>query len=209
MNSSKACISMLLFITWMGTDSFSIATQPEYRLPFYHRPITYQLSLELDPDANTFHGEVVVHIVALLKLKYIVLHASPSRITKINEIYLDNDQQPCDFSYIDQETEKLNISCGIVMQEYDENDVIIRYEGVFGTIEKGDGYFGLSKSSYNTSEGERTYLVTQSEPIYARNIFPCYDEPEYKATYDITVKHPAKYTVLSNAGVHNEIYRNG
>lgn len=205
MNSSKASIIVVLAIIWMRIDSFSVANEIEYRLPFFHRPLHYQLSLELDPDADKFDGELVIHIIAQQKLKFIVIHASPNRITNIKEVYFDNTKQPCNFSYIDDKTEMLNISCGFVMQELDDNYLIIKYDGVYGMMEKDDGYFGL----YKSSEGESNYLATQSEPIYARTFFPCYDEPEYKAVYEITVKHPEKYNVLSNAGVYNITTTNG
>lgn len=209
MISSKASTIVFFFIIWMGTDLFTLAERPEYRLPFHHRPIHYQLSLELDPETDKFYGEVVVRIVALLNLNLITLHASPSRITHIKEIYLDNDKQPCNFTYMDDKTELLNISCGIRMAEFDENNVVIKYEGAYGVIDNEDGYVGFYKSSYKTPDGERIYAITQSEPIYARSIFPCYDEPEFKAPYNITVKHPDKYNVLSNAGIYEQTHSNG
>lgn len=33
----------------------------------------------------------------------------------------------------------------------------------------------------------------------ARKLFPCFDEPGLRATFNISVKHPWNYTVLSNA----------
>jgi len=39
---------------------------------------------------------------------------------------------------------------------------------------------------------------TQMEPADARRVFPCFDEPNYKATFQITVGHRADLTALSN-----------
>ena len=42
-------------------------------------------------------------------------------------------------------------------------------------------------------------IATSFSPNEARKGFPCFDEPELKATFDITIRHPLKSYVLSNA----------
>lgn len=39
---------------------------------------------------------------------------------------------------------------------------------------------------------------THLEPIAARQVFPCWDEPALKAKFKISIKHNKKYTALSN-----------
>ncbi|GBP93587.1 Endoplasmic reticulum aminopeptidase 2 [Eumeta japonica] len=51
--------------------------------------------------------------------------------------------------------------------------------------------------------------ASKFQPTYAREAFPCFDEPEYKATFDITLVKPHSFIALSNmneiSAVHNEI----
>lgn len=40
--------------------------------------------------------------------------------------------------------------------------------------------------------------VTQFEPISARAAFPCFDQPEFKAKFEISIAHKKNITALSN-----------
>jgi aminopeptidase N len=57
---------------------------------------------------------------------------------------------------------------------------------------------GIYYDDYATSAGERRMLVTQFEAIDARRMFPCWDEPVFKATFQLTVTLPADLAVVSN-----------
>ena len=45
---------------------------------------------------------------------------------------------------------------------------------------------------------DATYLYSHLEPSDARRIFPCFDQPDLKATFDVTVSAPADRKVISN-----------
>ncbi|XP_058480543.1 thyrotropin-releasing hormone-degrading ectoenzyme-like isoform X2 [Solea solea] len=66
-----------------------------------------------------------------------------------------------------------------------------------------DELLGFFRSSY-TLQRERRYLaVTQFSPIHARKAFPCFDEPVYKATFSLVLRHDQQYTSLSNMPVES------
>ncbi|XP_051168569.1 uncharacterized protein LOC127286235 isoform X2 [Leptopilina boulardi] len=67
------------------------------------------------------------------------------------------------------------------------------------------GYFnsnsetGFYKNSYIDEKNDTTYFaLTQFEPTFARQAFPCWDEPALKASFKIAIKHYSNYTALSN-----------
>ncbi len=51
---------------------------------------------------------------------------------------------------------------------------------------------------YLSRSPRRLYAVTQFEGTYARMMFPCFDEPSFKATFDLTVTADATDTAISN-----------
>jgi len=48
---------------------------------------------------------------------------------------------------------------------------------------------GINKVTY-TDQGEMKYIIaTKFEPTYAREAFPCFDEPALKAKFDLVMYH--------------------
>lgn len=73
----------------------------------------------------------------------------------------------------------------------------IKYAGKL--VEGLDGYY-LSK--YNDDDGNVTYLATtQFEATYARAAFPCFDEPGFKATFQLNMTIEEGYNAISNMNV--------
>ena len=73
----------------------------------------------------------------------------------------------------------------------------IAYSGKIGKHPQG-----LYRIAYKLEEGgrlvEKTMLATQMEPVSARKLFPGWDEPVFRATFEITAVVDAPLTVVSN-----------
>ncbi|GBN26904.1 hypothetical protein AVEN_216203-1, partial [Araneus ventricosus] len=48
------------------------------------------------------------------------------------------------------------------------------------------------------------YLATSKfQPTYARQAFPCFDEPSFKSTFSVSLVHQKEYSALSNMPAEN------
>jgi aminopeptidase N/puromycin-sensitive aminopeptidase len=68
----------------------------------------------------------------------------------------------------------------------------IQFTGILNNELRG---FYLSKTQ------KRNYAVTQFESTDARRAFPCFDEPAFKATYDVALTIDAADTAISNSSI--------
>ncbi|KAI4022280.1 laeverin [Homo sapiens] len=68
----------------------------------------------------------------------------------------------------------------------------------FSGLVKEDLREGLFLNVYTDQGERRALLASQLEPTFARYVFPCFDEPALKATFNITMIHHPSYVALSN-----------
>ena len=63
---------------------------------------------------------------------------------------------------------------------------------------------GLYFVDYPTDTGRKRMLSSQLEPTDARRIFPCWDEPAFKASFALTVSVPRAFLAVGNMPVDRE-----
>ncbi len=73
-----------------------------------------------------------------------------------------------------------------------ENSVRIEYENEYD--HEGVGFHHFK----DPQDGEE-YLYTNFEPFGAHRLFPCFDQPDLKATYDVSVTAPSDWVVIANS----------
>src|SRR5262249_16137026 len=69
-----------------------------------------------------------------------------------------------------------------------------------------DKLHGFYRSTFRDADGaEQVIATTQFEATDARRAFPCWDEPDFKAVFDVTLIVDDGLTAISNAAVSEEI----
>ncbi|KAI1132299.1 aminopeptidase 2 [Nemania abortiva] len=157
------------------------------QLPGVLKPTLYELLLEPDYTAQRFTGHVSISCDVVAPSRAIELHSKFITIqtavvesrgirTTLNETAISYDEL--------QETVRLNLET-----EYAPGESIkveLAYVGRFK-----ENLEGLYQAKYtikddNDIEIEHSLAVTSLEPTYARQVFPCFDEPELKAEFIIS-----------------------
>lgn len=146
------------------------------RLPELARPLNYKLTFVPDFDKNIFTGQETIAIQILKPTSEIVLNASEIDFVNVSITNAGLTQQATVTP--DKETEMAKL---VVEKRLSAGPATIqvRFKGLLNDELRG---FYLGKD-----EQGRKYAVTQFEATDARRAFPSFDEPAYKATFDITV----------------------
>ncbi|XP_038058557.1 aminopeptidase N-like [Patiria miniata] len=81
-----------------------------------------------------------------------------------------------------------------MMKPHQEYDIYMQYSGILGDDEAGF-YPDMYLDRFNNT---RYIATTQMEGPYARRVLPCFDEPTFKASYDVQLEHRNDMQALSN-----------
>ncbi|XP_045075229.1 thyrotropin-releasing hormone-degrading ectoenzyme-like, partial [Coregonus clupeaformis] len=172
------------------------------RLPTSLRPRHYDLRLSVYMDNFTFSGEVNIEFECVNSTKFIVLHTDRLEVEKV-AVYSDN-KKPGVMRIHRQFHYRANQVYVIALHRELKPTRTYKVNITFEAQIESE-LLGFFRSSYML-QGERRYMaVTQFSPTHARKAFPCFDEPIYKATFRVILRHDASYLSLSNMPVEASI----
>ncbi len=157
-------------------------------------PNHYALSITLNRIERTFQGIVTIEGTSLSD-KEIRLHAKD--LSVINAVV---DGKEAIFSTAPND--ELVITHEDILAG--EHRIVIAYTGTIT-----DTMNGIYPSYYEVDGEKKELLATQFESHYARQAFPCVDEPEAKATFDVTLTTEDGVTVLGNMPVASQKVEDG
>uniref|UniRef100_A0A914CAV0 Aminopeptidase n=1 Tax=Acrobeloides nanus TaxID=290746 RepID=A0A914CAV0_9BILA len=164
----------------------------QIRLPNDLMPLSYKLKIHPNLTTLTLKGHVDIHIQILERTDIIVMHAlklnltnfhlwvGPQLVTAKNKtcnrlalwvFQLDQDVTP---------TDRLKISIDFT-----------------GLIHKD--LSGLYVNTHHNNDKTQTLsAITQFEPTQARKAFPCFDEPNFKATFELSIVRDPDHLAIAN-----------
>ena len=180
MKKIAVALSTLLLLSGVGVAQ---------RLPDVASPDNYRLTFTPDFDKDNFAGEETIQVRVLRPTSTITLNAldidfKEATITsggseQAAKVAVDKDKQVATLTV----ARELPVGAA---------SIHIVYIGILNDELRG---FYLSKA------GGRKYAVTQFEATDARRAFPSFDEPAYKATFEVTAVVDKGDVAISNAPV--------
>ena len=170
----------------------------DYRLPNNTKPLRYDVSLVTNVHRGeaAFSGTVRIRIQALANTNSITLHYRQLTIDTI-QVFSNPDGTPSlipSNPSFTEDLEFLTINVNNQLMVNQQYLVVITYHGLLR-----DDNMGFYRSTYKNPDGKTVWLATtQFEQTDARHAFPCYDEPQLRATFGIEIKHDKSYFAISN-----------
>ncbi|MGH9638053.1 MAG: M1 family metallopeptidase, partial [Candidatus Angelobacter sp.] len=159
------------------------------RLPANVVPENYKLMIDPEIAAHKFSGKETITVRATRPTSEILLNSLDLEITAA-ELTAGGSTQPAQVGY-DRSNEVIRLS---FQRSVPAGLASIRLKWT-GRLTEGLRGLYLSKSP------RREYAVTQFEGTYARMMFPCFDEPAFKATFDLSVMADKGDTAISNGRI--------
>ncbi|MBU6447820.1 M1 family metallopeptidase, partial [Patescibacteria group bacterium] len=156
------------------------------------KPERYRIMMHPDLKKFTFAGEETIFLdikkgtrnielhAKELKISGVELKTSRGRIHKPRKVVFNKEKETVDFLFSDV----------LAKGKY---QLSLKFNGLLA-----QKLHGLYRSAYE-HKGKVEYLATtQFESIFAREAFPCFDEPSHKAIFDVTLIVPKGLHGISN-----------
>jgi puromycin-sensitive aminopeptidase len=170
-------------------------TKNPYRLASSLVPHAYRIFLTPDLENASFTGRVEIDVEVTERTKQLTLNAielelGAASVTaatwsrRSSTTAMSEEFQTATYSFDDE-------------LELGPATVEIAFTGILN-----DHLRGFYRSTFHDEEGiEHTIATTQFESNDARRAFPCWDEPSFKATYEVTLTVPSHLAAFSNTSV--------
>ena len=139
--------------------------------------ISYRLDLDLEAGAKAFRGNVTISFDHRGGDTFLEWLGGRIDLMEVNGARMEPEQHGS----------RLMLPASHLSEH---NEVHIGYERPYDHTGEGLHQF------IDPSDGAE-YLYTQLEPYSAHRLMPCFDQPDLKATYELTITAPAEWTVVT------------
>ncbi|MDB5754162.1 MAG: aminopeptidase [Massilia sp.] len=173
---------------------FSFDTAPGH-LPKNVVPLDYTVAIEPNIEARTLRGSESVKLMFREASATITFNALNMRFDQVRF-----DGKPVKSVAIDKERQLTTVTLASSAAP-GPHTLTLSYTGKIET-----GPRGLFAQPFVKPDGTRDILLsTQFEGTEARRMFPCWDEPAFRSTFQLTATVPAKWATTSNMPVSRRV----
>ncbi|KAJ3324928.1 Aminopeptidase 2 mitochondrial [Boothiomyces sp. JEL0866] len=188
-------------------------------LPANVKPSHYNVTIVPGLESLKFSGQVSVSLDVLETTKTIVTNANELEVTSASVVVFrvaDGGLDRVNHWPKDPTTHRATQEATSITLQKEAETVTMEFKEEIPAGSKiilhmsftgihNDQMAGFYRSGYTDPEGNKKWLVvTQFEATDCRRCFPSWDEPNLKATFDITLCVPKDRTALSNMNVISE-----
>ncbi|XP_074533010.1 alanyl (membrane) aminopeptidase-like b isoform X2 [Halichoeres trimaculatus] len=173
--------------------------------PHLYTQIIQEVNVTSPNQTMLFTGNSTVHFRCVQKTDTIYLHSVD--LTLSGQMVIDKDRNRrigvSSMRNFENGSNFLEINLVDNMEEGGNYSLFLAFKG-----EISENLQGLYVSHYveghpvdeDDTSPNRFLVATNLQPADARRVFPCFDEPEMKAEFDVTIIHRRDTTALGNSG---------
>src|SRR5438477_9790563 len=196
MRTSHFFLTVLLMTTTTLTaeKSFDFASTPG-KLPKSVVPEEYAIQITPDLPKRVFAGSETIKLIAREPVKQLMLNALEIKIGKAT---IDGKAVPSSVIKIDEKQETVTITSALAAGNH---RLDLEFTGQIN--QQGQGLYYAPYQEQGTG-AKKIMLGTQFEATDARRMFPCWDEPSFRARFQLTAVVPENFTAVSNMPVERE-----
>ena len=167
------------------------------KLPKDVVPTDYAVRIVPDIDKLTFAGTETVKLNVRRRVRQLVLNALE---LKIEAASIDGKELPGSAIKTDTKNELLTLALPSELPT-GEHTLALRFAGKIN--QQGQGLFYMRYQEQGTG-ARKIMLGSQFEATDARRFFPCWDEPVFRARFQLTAIVPENWLAVSNMPVESE-----
>ena len=182
----KICCSFLLLAGW------AFGEPPKLRLPGDVQPVRYRLDLTIVPQQDGFSGKIEIDLDVHKPTDVVWLNA---RDLTVDSAQLTAGGRTTVAKVQTSGTEFTGFAADAPLPA-GTAQLRIAYHGAYNKL-GSDGLF-------TQQDGGNGYVFTQFESIDARKAFPCFDEPNFKTPWQLTLHVNKTDAAVSNTPVQSE-----
>ncbi len=170
---------------------------PGLRLPRDVLPVAYAPTLTIDPDKATFDGVIEIDVHVVKSVSRVWLNARNLSIATASATMPASTTVPA----TSLAAKVIPGNDNVIGLQFDAPLPIgaarltLRYSGVVDEVNP--------KGVFRQQDREQWSVFTQFEPLDARRAFPCFDEPDMKATWQLTLRIPEGLRAFNNMPVES------
>ena len=189
-------LSIILPATVIAEKPFNFESTPG-KLPKQVVPTKYSIRIIPDIEKLTFTGSETVKLNVHARVRELVLNALELEITGAS---VDDKKLPQSAVKIDKSNELLTLTLPSELATGDHT-LTLSFSGKIN--QQGQGLFYMRYQEQGT-DAKKIALGTQFEATDARRFFPCWDEPSFRARFQLTAVVPQNWIAVSNMPIESE-----
>ena len=146
--------------------------------------VKYKLNLDLDKESTNYRGKTVIHFdYKSNKMDELIIDFITESVDSVilNENKLEYFKKDGFWLYLDSS-----------LLENGSNKLELNYTNKYDNT--GSGFH-----RFVDPEDNEVYIHTDFEPYDAHRLFPCFDQPDLKATYQLNIKGPVDWEFIHNS----------